>query len=88
VKYHLGYSSDWTARNGHKIHLSLCQPQPGFNPVANGPPRQQDRVSDQQREGHGPAHPWRCLFAAGRIQETLNMSQLAAYTVGGPCTYR
>src|SRR5260370_22181041 len=27
VKYHLGYSSDWTTQSGQKVHLSLC-----FNP--------------------------------------------------------
>ncbi len=27
VKYHLGYSSDWTTDAGHEVHLTLC-----FNP--------------------------------------------------------
>jgi 2-oxoglutarate dehydrogenase E1 component len=89
VKYHLGYSSDWQTASGQKIHLSLC-----FNPshlefvgpVALGRLRaKQDRVGDTERKRglalliHGDAS----FAGEGAIQETLNLSQLAPYTVGG-----
>jgi 2-oxoglutarate dehydrogenase E1 component len=89
VKYHLGHSTDWTTAHGAKIHLSLC-----FNPshlefvnaVALGRTRaKQDRDSDTQRVRrmtlliHGDA----AFAGEGIIQETLNLSQLRAYGVGG-----
>src|SRR5438034_10793977 len=89
VKYHLGYSSDWDTAGGRKIHLSLC-----FNPshlefvnaVALGRLRaKQDRAGDVDRKRgmviliHGDA----AFAGEGIIQETLNLSQLDAYTVGG-----
>ena len=89
VKYHLGHSTDWQTTKGKKIHLSLC-----FNPshleyvdpVAIGRTRaKQDRVSDDKRVRgmalliHGDA----AFAAEGVIQETLNLSQLKAYSVGG-----
>jgi 2-oxoglutarate dehydrogenase E1 component len=89
VKYHLGYSSDWTTHAGHKMHLSLA-----FNPshlefvnaVAMGRVRgKQDRVGDEERTRglcvliHGDA----AFIGEGIVQETLNMSQLPGYRVGG-----
>ncbi len=89
VKYHLGYSSDWDTAAGRKIHLSLC-----FNPshleyigpVALGRIRaKQDRAGDLRRERgmalliHGDA----AFAGEGIVQETLNLSELAGYTVGG-----
>lgn len=89
VKYHLGHSSDVRTASGQSIHLSLC-----FNPshlefvdpVAIGRVRaKQDRVNDlDRRRGlalliHGDA----AFAGEGIIQETLNMSQLEAYKIGG-----
>src|SRR5205814_1794291 len=89
VKYHLGYSSDWETVTGRKIHLSLC-----FNPshlefvdpVAVGRMRaKQDRVGDSDRRRgmviliHGDA----AFAGEGIVQETLNLSQLPGYTIGG-----
>src|SRR4029079_5988719 len=89
VKYHLGYSSDYATSSGAKVHMSLC-----FNPshlefvdpVAVGRVRaKQDRAGDAQRELglalliHGDA----AFAGQGIIQETLNLSQLAGYGVGG-----
>ncbi len=89
VKYHLGHSTDWVTSGGKKVHLSLC-----FNPshlefvdpVAVGRVRaKQDRVDDlKRRRGlcvliHGDA----AFAGEGIIQETLNLSQLQAYQIGG-----
>ncbi len=89
VKYHLGYSSDWETLSGRKIHLSLCFNPSHLefvNPVALGRMRaKQDRARDEERKRgmvvliHGDA----AFAGEGIIQETLNLSQLAAYRVGG-----
>lgn len=89
VKYHLGYSSDWTTATGKQVHLSLC-----FNPshlefvntVALGRLRaKQDRAHDIDRTRgmvlliHGDA----AFAGEGIVQETLNLSQLEGYRTGG-----
>jgi 2-oxoglutarate dehydrogenase E1 component len=89
VRYHLGYSSDWTTSTGSKVHISLC-----FNPshleyvntVAQGRCRaKQDRVEDSRHSQfmtiliHGDA----AFAGEGIVQETLNMSELKGYTTGG-----
>jgi 2-oxoglutarate dehydrogenase E1 component len=89
VKYHLGYSRDWTTSRGHKLHISLC-----FNPshlefvntVALGRMRaKQDRQGDAERRRglviliHGDA----AFAGEGVVQESLNLSELAGYRVGG-----
>ncbi len=89
VKYHLGYSHDWSTLSGRKVHLSLC-----FNPshlefgntVALGRLRaKQDRYCDKERHRgmvlliHGDA----AFPGEGIIQETLNLSELAGYSTGG-----
>jgi 2-oxoglutarate dehydrogenase E1 component len=89
VKYHLGFSSDWTTQAGQKVHLSLCFNPSHLefvNPVALGRVRaKQDLSHDVQREKamtlliHGDA----AIAGEGVVQETFNMSQLAAYTTGG-----
>jgi 2-oxoglutarate dehydrogenase E1 component len=89
VKYHLGHSSDWTTTGGRKIHLSLCFNPSHLefvNPVALGRLRaKQDRAGDTDRVRglvmmiHGDAS----YAGEGILQETLNLSQLEAYTVGG-----
>ena len=89
VKYHLGHSSEWQTAAGRKIHLSLCFNPSHLefvNPVALGRVRaKQDRAGDSARERtltlliHGDA----AFAGEGIIQETLNLSQLPGYTVGG-----
>lgn len=89
VRYHLGYSSDWTTSTGAKVHISLC-----FNPshlefvspVALGRCRaKQDRIADSKRSEtmsiliHGDAS----FAGEGVVQETLNLSQLRGYQTGG-----
>lgn len=89
VLYHMGYSSDWQTLAGERLHISLC-----FNPshleyvntVAMGRCRsKQDRLRDSGRKEcltilvHGDA----AFAGEGIIQETLNMSELPGYRVGG-----
>ena len=89
VKYHLGFSGDWQAAGGRKAHLSLCF-NPShlefINPVALGRMRaKQDRAGDFERQRgmvllvHGDA----AFAGEGVVQETLNLSELAAYKTGG-----
>ena len=89
VKYHLGYSSDWTTERGEQVHLSLCFNPSHLeyvNPVALGRLRaKQDRAEDSARETgmalliHGDAS----FIGQGVVQESLNLSELPAYEVGG-----
>lgn len=89
VKYHLGYSSDWRTQSGAEIHLSLA-----FNPshlefvnaVAMGRVRaKQDRFGDHERvRGMGILiHGDAAFIGEGIVQETLNMSELTGYRIGG-----
>lgn len=89
VLYHLGYSCDWKTQAGKKVHISLCFNPSHLefvNPVAIGRCRsKQDRIEDTNNEKimtvliHGDA----AFAGEGVVQETLNMSQLAGYRVGG-----
>lgn len=89
VKYHLGHSTDYQAANGKSVHLTLCFNPSHLefvNPVAIGRMRsRQDRVGDLTRQQglviliHGDA----AFAGEGIIQETLNLSELDAYRVGG-----
>ncbi len=89
VKYHLGHSNDWVTSNGKRVHLSLCFNPSHLefvNPVAMGRVRaKQDRVNDKENSGsmavliHGDA----AFAGEGVVQESLNLSELAGYKVGG-----
>ncbi len=89
VKYHRGYSADYKTVAGRLVHLSLCFNPSHLefvNPVALGRVRaKQDRVNDadgSQVMGlliHGDA----AFIGEGVVQETLNMSRLPGYRVGG-----
>lgn len=89
VKYHLGYSNDWLTSTDRKVHLSLCFNPSHLefvNPVALGRTRaKQDRVGDEAHELgmalliHGDA----AFIGEGVVQETLNLSELNGYEVGG-----
>ncbi len=89
VKYHLGHSSDYVTGSGATVHLSLCFNPSHLefvNPVVIGRTRaKQDRIGDVSRRRklalliHGDA----AFAGEGVVQETLNLSQLDAYTAGG-----
>ncbi|MEZ6190787.1 MAG: 2-oxoglutarate dehydrogenase E1 component [Phycisphaerales bacterium] len=95
VKYHLGESGDWRTRTGKSIHLSLCFNPSHLefvSPVVLGRLRaKQDRLVEDRKQNrprgekglpiliHGDA----AFIGEGVVQETLNMSGLAGYDVGG-----
>jgi 2-oxoglutarate dehydrogenase E1 component len=89
VKYHLGHSGEWKTAAGETVHLSLCFNPSHLefvNPVAVGRMRaKQDLGSDfEHKRGmviliHGDAS----FAGEGVVQETLNLSQLEGYSVGG-----
>jgi 2-oxoglutarate dehydrogenase E1 component len=89
VKYHKGHSGYWTTGDGQNIHISLCFNPSHLeyvNPVAMGRTRaRQDRHGDDVRRQclclliHGDA----AFAGEGIVQETLNLSELAGYSVGG-----
>ena len=92
VKYHLGYSIDRVFGEGadeHRVHLSLA-----FNPshlewvntVVLGRVRaKQDRISDSGRTRCLPIliHGDAAFAGQGIVAETLNLSELEGYRVGG-----
>ena len=89
VKYHLGYSTDKQTPSG-KIHLSLAfNPShlEAVNPVVEGMTRAKQRRRSDTNERrkvipiliHGDA----AFAGQGVVAETLQMSQLKGYTVGG-----
>jgi 2-oxoglutarate dehydrogenase E1 component len=89
VRYHLGYSRDWITTTGQAVHLSLCF-NPSHvefvNPIVLGRVRaKQDRSGDNARVRglalliHGDA----AFAGEGIVQETLNLSGLPGYCVGG-----
>ncbi|HXB60308.1 MAG TPA: 2-oxoglutarate dehydrogenase E1 component [Candidatus Acidoferrales bacterium] len=89
VKYHKGHSGYWQRADGQNIHMSLCFNPSHLefvNPVAMGRTRaRQDRHGDDVRRQclclliHGDA----AFAGEGIVQETLNLSELGGYTVGG-----
>jgi len=89
VKYHLGYSSDWTTESGKNVHLTLCFNPSHLefvNPVVLGRLRaKQDEQQDYTHDNscailiHGDA----AFAGEGVVQETLNLSELPGYRTGG-----
>ena len=89
VLYHLGHSNDWITKANKRVHISLCFNPSHLefvNPVVLGRCRsKQDRSGDSRHSKkmciliHGDA----AFAGEGVVQETLNLSQLGGYTVGG-----
>ncbi|HCP33571.1 MAG TPA: 2-oxoglutarate dehydrogenase E1 component, partial [Deltaproteobacteria bacterium] len=89
VKYHMGHSSDRLVRNGNTVHLSLT-PNPSHleavNPVVAGISR-----GKIDRRYHGDVdklvpiliHGDASIAGQGIVYETLQMSQLPGYHIGG-----
>ncbi len=89
VKYHLGYSRDLTTRGGERIHVSLsANPShlEAVDPVIEGIVRaKQDRLHDGARDRVVPVllHGDGAFNGQGVVPETLWLSELPGYRVGG-----
>jgi 2-oxoglutarate dehydrogenase E1 component len=89
VKYHLGFNGEWTSPAGKKVHLSLCFNPSHLeivNPVALG--RMRAKMQRYQDPGHDRGlviliHGDASFAGEGVVQETLNLSELDGYSVGG-----
>lgn len=88
VKYHLGTSSDRDF-GGNIVHLSLC-PNPSHlefvDPVAVGKVRAKQGIREDEARGEVMAlllHGDAALSGQGIVPETLMMSDLPGYRVGG-----
>jgi len=89
VKYHMGWTSERTTRSGKKVRVSLCYNPSHLefvNAIALGRARaaQARRKDAEGKRGlallvHGDA----AVAGQGIVQETLNMSRLAGFQVGG-----
>lgn len=89
VKYHMGFSQDRQSTQGHKVHLSLMANPSHLEaicPVLVGVARAKQKLKGDLRRNrtlpvllHGDA----AFAGQGVIYETLNLSDLAGYTVGG-----
>ena len=88
VKYHMGYSSDFVTPGGN-VHLALA-----FNPshleIVNPVVMGSVRARQDRREGNDgdsvlpiTIHGDSAIAGQGVVQETFNMSQARAFTVGG-----
>ena len=90
VKYHLGYTSTHTTRNGKSILLTLsANPShlEAVNPVVEGRvrARQRQRNDTEKRRAVVPLliHGDAAFSGQGLVAETLNLSQLTGYLTGG-----
>ena len=89
VKYHLGYSSDYVAPDGRKLHMSLTYNPSHLefvNPVVLGAMRaRQEMMADKHRERGIPVliHGDAAFSGEGIVPETLALAQLPAYQTGG-----
>lgn len=88
VKYHMGFSSDY-ATPGGDVHLALAFNPSHLeivNPVVMGSVRaRMDRLEDPEGKKVLPItiHGDAAVAGQGVVQETFNMSQTRAYSVGG-----
>lgn len=88
VKYHQGFSSDFMTDDGI-VHLALAFNPSHLeivNPVVLGSVRaRQNRIQDVERSQVLPitVHGDSAVAGQGIVQETLNMSEVRGYTVGG-----
>lgn len=89
VKYHLGYSSEYTTHTGRKVRVTLSfNPShlEAVNPVVEGRARaRQDRRGAGSHKNIMPMliHGDAAFAGQGLVAETLNLSQLRAYRTGG-----
>ncbi len=89
VKYHKGYSRDFTTPNGKAVHLSLASNPSHLefvNPVVEGIARAKQQILGDSARGqvvpilfHGDA----AFAGQGVVYETINLAQLDGYATGG-----
>ncbi len=89
VKYHMGFSSDFTDNSGNKVHISLV-PNPSHleavNAVAEGIARaKMDNIHSKDLNKICPIlmHGDASIAGQGVVYEVVQMSQLDGYKVGG-----
>lgn len=89
VKYHLGYTSEFTTGSGAQVSLHLAANPShleAVNPVVEGRARAKQRIlGDSERKQVLPLliHGDAALAGQGLVCEVLNLSKLAGYTTGG-----
>jgi 2-oxoglutarate dehydrogenase E1 component len=90
VKYHRGFSSDYSSASGAEVHISLtANPShlEAVDPVVEGRTRAKQRRHDDTEKRtkvlplliHGDA----AFAGQGLVAETFNLSQLKGYSTGG-----
>lgn len=89
VKYHMGFSQNVQTSDGKNVHLSLL-PNPShleaINPVLMGVARAKQKIkndTDCTRTLAVLLHGEASFSGQGVIYETLNMSELEGYRIGG-----
>jgi 2-oxoglutarate dehydrogenase E1 component len=89
VKYHLGATGEFTARNGRRINIHLnSNPShlEAVDPVAMGRTRaKQDRLGDADGKRVVPVimHGDAAFAGQGILSETLNLASVPGFNVGG-----
>src|SRR5450755_619452 len=89
VKYHMGATGEYVTKSGTKIHIHLVSNPShleAVDPVTVGRTRaKQDRAGQQGREKYLPllVHGDAAFAGQGVVAETLNLSDLKGFTVGG-----
>jgi len=88
VKYHMGFSADIKTRSGHDLHLSLANNPSHLafvHPVVEGVTRSKQRRRGEDRTKVIPIviHGDAAFAGQGVVYETLNLSQVEAFTTGG-----
>jgi 2-oxoglutarate dehydrogenase E1 component len=89
VKYHMGATGEYTTRTGAKIHIHLVSNPShleAVDPVTVGRTRaKQDRAGEGGSKQFLPllVHGDGAFAGQGVFAETLNLADIAAYTVGG-----
>ena len=89
VKYHMGYTRDYTTRGGHGMHLKLAHNPShleAVDPVVLGQVRAKQHARERQNRDsvvpvlmHGDA----AFAAQGIVYETIQLSGLEGFTTGG-----
>ena len=89
VKYHMGATGEYLTRSGKKIHIHLVSNPShleAVDPVTVGRTRaKQDRTGQEGRQKYLPllVHGDAAFAGQGILAETLNLSDLNGYSVGG-----